>query len=110
MVGLTALGFCFCWWARLHMGKLWSASITRKEDYRVVDSGPYPSIPGSPWRASPAPWCGARWCRWAGALLLLLAWYIKARLEERFLRAELGAKTYDAYPARVPMLVPFLKL
>lgn len=44
----------------------------------------------------------------AGALLLTLAWYIKARLEERFLRAELGTEAYDAYAARIPVLIPFL--
>jgi protein-S-isoprenylcysteine O-methyltransferase Ste14 len=29
-----------------------------------------------------------------------------ARVEERFLRAELGAGAYDDYSARVPMLIP----
>jgi protein-S-isoprenylcysteine O-methyltransferase Ste14 len=38
---------------------------------------------------------------------MTLGFWIKARLEERFLRAELGAKDYDAYRRRVPMLVPF---
>src|SRR3954466_8071247 len=25
MVGLSVVGFAFAWWARLHLGKLWSA-------------------------------------------------------------------------------------
>jgi protein-S-isoprenylcysteine O-methyltransferase Ste14 len=33
--------------------------------------------------------------------------WMKARLEERFLREELGADAYDSYRRRVPMLVPF---
>jgi protein-S-isoprenylcysteine O-methyltransferase Ste14 len=33
---------------------------------------------------------------------------MKARLEEQWLREELGAEAYDAYRRRVPMLVPFL--
>jgi protein-S-isoprenylcysteine O-methyltransferase Ste14 len=32
---------------------------------------------------------------------------MKARLEERWLREELGPQDYDAYRRRVPMLVPF---
>jgi len=45
----------------------------------------------------------------AGAVLLTVAWYIKAPLAEHFLCAELSAKAYDAYAARVPMLFPFLR-
>src|SRR5690349_13132033 len=41
MVALAVGGFLFAWWARLHLGRLWSSGIARKEDHRVVDSGPY---------------------------------------------------------------------
>ncbi len=44
-----------------------------------------------------------------GATLLTLSWYVKARLEERFLRAELGAEAYDAYARKTAMLVPFVR-
>jgi protein-S-isoprenylcysteine O-methyltransferase Ste14 len=43
---------------------------------------------------------------WLGMGVMTLGWYIKERLEERFLRDELGA-SYEAYSCRVPMLVPF---
>jgi protein-S-isoprenylcysteine O-methyltransferase Ste14 len=43
-----------------------------------------------------------------GCLLLIVAYLIKGRLEERWLREELGAADYDAYSRRVPMLVPFM--
>jgi len=45
-----------------------------------------------------------------GAVLMVLGFYIKARLEERFLREELGTEVYDAYARRIPMLVPFLRI
>jgi len=39
---------------------------------------------------------------------IALGFWIKARLEERFLCQELGAEAYSAYrPPRVPMLIPF---
>jgi len=37
---------------------------------------------------------------------MTLGWYVKARMEEEFLRDELGAEEYGAYARRVPMLVP----
>jgi protein-S-isoprenylcysteine O-methyltransferase Ste14 len=46
----------------------------------------------------------------AGFFVFVSAWYLKARMEEKFLRAELGAEAYDAYAVRVPMLIPFLKV
>ena len=38
---LTIPCFLFAWWARVHLGDLWSAQVTRKDDHRVVDTGPY---------------------------------------------------------------------
>jgi protein-S-isoprenylcysteine O-methyltransferase Ste14 len=42
-----------------------------------------------------------------GAALLMFSWVVKARLEEQFLREQLGAGEYDSYARRVPMLIPF---
>ena len=43
---------------------------------------------------------------WLGACVMTAGWMIKARLEEDFLREQLGAETYGEYARRVPMLVP----
>jgi protein-S-isoprenylcysteine O-methyltransferase Ste14 len=40
-VAVIAGGFAFCWWARIHLGRLWSGQITKKTDHHVVDTGPY---------------------------------------------------------------------
>lgn len=42
-----------------------------------------------------------------GALLGTLGLWMKARLEERWLREELDPGAYDDYRRKVPMLVPF---
>ena len=42
-----------------------------------------------------------------GFALIALGLWRKARLEEEFLRQELGADVYDSYRRRVPMLLPF---
>ena len=43
-----------------------------------------------------------------GAVLISLGMWQKARMEEGFLTAELGAEAYGSYCRRVPMLIPFL--
>jgi protein-S-isoprenylcysteine O-methyltransferase Ste14 len=45
-----------------------------------------------------------------GAAIATLAFYIKARREERFLRAELGEDAYAGYARRTAMLVPFVRI
>jgi protein-S-isoprenylcysteine O-methyltransferase Ste14 len=105
-------GIAFAWWARIHLGTLWSARVTRKDEHRIVDSGPYgivrhPIYTGiliaiyATALSFPGPF------NFAGAAILTLAFVIKGRLEERFLMQELGAEAYSAYRALVPMLVPF---
>jgi protein-S-isoprenylcysteine O-methyltransferase Ste14 len=43
-----------------------------------------------------------------GAILMTLGLWLKARLEERFLRQKLDPQAYDAYAKRTPQRVPFL--
>ncbi len=115
MAALTAAGFAFCWWARIHLGRLWSASITRKEGHHIVDTGPYafvrhPIYTGIILASFATAAEKGTAIALAGAIIMTIGWYLKAREEERFLREELGAANYDAYAQRVAMLVPFVKL
>jgi len=111
LVAVTAMGFAFTWWARLHLGRLWSSSVTRKEHHHVVNTGPYAVVRHPIYtglllaiaatmleRITPA--------TIAGATVMAVGIYVKARVEEAFLRDELG-EAYAAYARRVPMLVPF---
>jgi hypothetical protein len=41
LAAVTLAGILFAWWARFHLGRLWSSGVTRKETHRVVDTGPY---------------------------------------------------------------------
>jgi protein-S-isoprenylcysteine O-methyltransferase Ste14 len=115
LVAAEVAAFLFAWWARIHLGRLWSGMITLREGHRIVDTGPYrlvrhPIYTGfiaACWtlalaKASPASLAGA------AILTLVMAW--KAKDEERFLRRELGADAYDDYARRTPMLVPFARV
>jgi protein-S-isoprenylcysteine O-methyltransferase Ste14 len=111
-VALIAAGIAFAWWARIHLGRLWSGRITRKADHRVVDTGPYALVRHPIYTGlllALLATVAAKGVAWGvvGFLLLLGGLWLKARQEEEWLRQELGAETYDAYRRRVPMLVPF---
>ena len=111
-VALLAAGMAFAWWARIHLGRLWSASVTRKEGHHIVDTGPYglvrhPIYTGLLSGGIATALLRGNWSAIVGAVLFILGYVMKARIEERFLRESLGRAAYDGYAARVPMLVPF---
>ena len=112
-VGLAVAGLAFCWWARIHLGRMWSSSVTRKAEHHIVDTGPYavvrhPIYTGIIVATAATAALEAKAIAFAGLLLVILGFWIKARLEERFLRRELGAEVYDAYASRIGMLFPGL--
>jgi protein-S-isoprenylcysteine O-methyltransferase Ste14 len=114
IVAVTVAGFAFTWWARIHLGRLWSSNVGRKADHHIVDTGPYglvrhPIYTGIIIATISTAALRATAGAWIGVALLTFGWYVKARLEERFLRVELGPGNYDAYARRVPMLVPFTR-
>lgn len=113
LAGVALLGILFTWWGRIHLGPLWSSAITRKQDHRVVDSGPYALVRHPIYTglivaivATAAAQATVTGC--LGALCVVFGLWLKAKVEERFLTQELGAEAYGSYRRRVPMLVPFL--
>lgn len=97
-----AIGIGFAWWARIHLGRLWSGNITRKTDHRVVDTGPYAAVRHPIYTglllsllataAAKGTLLGV-----GGFLLLLLGTWMKAQLEEQWLVQELDEGAYADY-------------
>jgi protein-S-isoprenylcysteine O-methyltransferase Ste14 len=112
LVGVAWIGFVITWWARIHLGRLWSVGVTRTADHRVVDTGPYAFVRHPIYTGlilaiiATAAMVGTP-LQWLGGALVVLGLYVKARAEEEFLREQLGAESYADYARRVPMLVPF---
>jgi hypothetical protein len=111
---VVVIGISFTWWGRIHLGRFWSNAITHKEDHRIIDTGPYgvvrhPIYTGQIIGLFASGLAIATWTAMVGVLLIAFGQWQKARLEERFLSAELGAEAYGAYSRRVPMIVPFLR-
>jgi protein-S-isoprenylcysteine O-methyltransferase Ste14 len=111
-VVLTYAGIALAIWARIVLGKNWSAMVTIKEGHRLVRTGPYSAV---------------RHPIYSGLLLAVLgtalvvgevrglvaavigftAWLVKSRTEEGFLMKEFGPE-YEEYRRHTRALVPFI--
>jgi protein-S-isoprenylcysteine O-methyltransferase Ste14 len=105
-------GLGFTWWARIALGRLWSSGVTRKAGHEIISHGPYrfvrhPIYSGIILAVLATAVVRGTMVGWLGAVLIIIGLLIKARIEEQFLRAELGEAQYDAYAQRVPMVLPF---
>ncbi len=114
LFAFVGASFGFCWWARRHLGRLWSGFVTLKEGHRVVDTGPYglvrhPIYSGVMSAALATALIRASPMALTGFVLVVVGFAMTARIEEHFLREQLGADAYDAYRRRVPMLVPSMR-
>ena len=112
LLGEPLAGLLFTWWARISLGSLWSGSVSRKEGHTVIQNGPYrlvrhPIYTGLILAAFAQAIQIGQAANLLGALLMTFGFWLKARLEERFLSQELGPEAYADYRRRTPMLVPF---
>jgi protein-S-isoprenylcysteine O-methyltransferase Ste14 len=108
---LALVGLGFTWWARIHLGTLWSGTVTRKAHHKVIKTGPYaivrhPIYAGLSLALIATVLLRPGWLGLAGAAAIIASFVIKYRLEEHFLMEELGPE-YKAYRKTIPALVPF---
>jgi protein-S-isoprenylcysteine O-methyltransferase Ste14 len=114
MFALVGVGLLFTWAARLHLGPLWSSTSAPTDDHRIVETGPYaivrhPVYAGLLLAVIATALERGRIEAIAGALVLIAGISLRAKLEERYLRRDLGDEAYASYRRRVPMLLPFTK-
>ena len=111
-VALVFLGLAFAVWARHHIGRNWSGTVTVKENHVLIRTGPYAWVRHPIYTGLLAAILGSAVARgelrgvWAVALCTL-AFVSKLRIEERWMRQEFGAE-YARYSAEVPALIPLL--
>jgi protein-S-isoprenylcysteine O-methyltransferase Ste14 len=108
---VTTAGLAFSVWARLHIGRNWSGTVTLKQDHELIVTGPYAIVRHPIYTGLLTGIAGSALARgdWRAALALAIAWlalWRKFRLEERWL-LELFGERYAAYRRRVPALVPY---
>ncbi len=109
---ITAAGLLFSVWARRHLGRNWSRSVTIKEDHELIVTGPYSLVRHPIYTGLLAGFLGTAIAiaqiRGVLALgLIFISLWAKLRLEERWMRGQFGV-SYEAYSRRVAALVPFI--
>jgi protein-S-isoprenylcysteine O-methyltransferase Ste14 len=111
-VFLTAGGLLFTVWARLHLGRNWSGSVTIKQGHELVMSGPYALVRHPIYTGLLLALLGSTLALgdWRAILALALAagaLWRKLRVEERWMRRQFG-DAYRVYSQRVAGLIPFI--
>lgn len=107
---MTVLGLAFSIWARVHLGRNWSGTVTLKQDHELIRTGPYGIVRHPIYTGLLFAMLGTAIAlnEWRGvvALALIAAAFVRrCRLEERWL-AEIFPDSYARYRAQVPALIP----
>ena len=110
-VALLAAGLGFAVWARVHLGRNWSGSVTVKESHELIRTGPYGLVRHPIYTGLIAAVLGTAIAsgtvRAALAVAIIAAsFFHKLRIEEGFMR-ETFPDEYPRYAAAVPRLIPF---
>jgi protein-S-isoprenylcysteine O-methyltransferase Ste14 len=111
-VVLTWAGIALALWARWHLGQYWSAHITIKEDHKLIRTGPYARLRHPIYSGLDLAVIGSalaidEWRCVAGVCLIILAYWLKAKREERMLTLRFGAD-FDEHCLQTGFLLPRL--
>lgn len=109
---LTAAGVGISIWARVSLGGNWSGSVTLKDDHELIRKGLYRWIRHPIYTGILLAMIGTAMITghlrgWVGFLIVLTAFYFKARREEIFLRIEFG-EGFEEHARRTGMFFPKL--
>jgi len=114
-IGLTLLiaGLAFAVWARVHLGRNWSGSVTVKEGHELIRSGPYayvrhPIYTGLITAVLGTAIVSGTLRAAVGLVIITVSLLRKLRTEEAFMRETFPGE-YERYSADVPGLLPFTK-
>lgn len=107
---LAALGLAFSVWARRHIGRNWSGTVTVKHDHELIVTGPYalvrhPIYSGLLLALLGSAIARGQWQGLLGVLIAFVALWRKLRLEERWMMQTFG-EAYARYRARTAALIP----
>ena len=113
-VALIAAGLAFAVWARVHLGRNWSGTVTVKKGHELIRSGPYRWVRHPIYTGILAAVLGTAIASGTvhgaiGFLIIAVALLRKLRIEEAFMRETFPGE-YERYAAAVPALVPFTRL
>lgn len=109
-LAITVVGLALSVWARIHLGKFWSARVGLKENHELIQSGPYAWVRHPIYSGILTAVIGTVLTAGDSRALLALAliWaalLMKAKREERLLSEQFG-EAFAAYRQRTGALVP----
>ena len=109
---VTVAGLLFAVWAREHLGRNWSRSVTIKQDHELITTGPYSLVRHPIYTGILAGFLGTAIAlsQVRGVMvvvLIFLVFWAKLRLEEEWMRSQFG-ETYATYIRHTAALVPYL--
>ena len=105
-------GLLFAVWAREHLGRNWSRSVTIKQDHELITTGPYAMVRHPIYTGILTGFLGTAIAlsQVRGLIVLALIFFvfwIKLRIEEQWMRSQFG-DTYESYVHQTSALVPYL--
>jgi protein-S-isoprenylcysteine O-methyltransferase Ste14 len=111
-VALTYAGIALAIWARIILGRNWSATVTIKQDHQLIRSGPYSVVRHPIYSGLLLALLGTaldvgELRALAAVGIALLIWLFKSRTEERFMVEQFGEE-YEDYRRHTRALVPFI--
>jgi protein-S-isoprenylcysteine O-methyltransferase Ste14 len=109
---LTVAGILFAVWAREHLGRNWSRSVTIKQGHELIVTGPYAVVRHPIYTGILAGFLGmaiaiSQVRGFIVFVLIFLVFRVKLRMEEEWMRSQFG-ETYAAYARRTAALAPYL--
>ncbi|HEX6966311.1 MAG TPA: isoprenylcysteine carboxylmethyltransferase family protein [Gemmatimonadaceae bacterium] len=110
-VAMLAAGLGFSIWARRHLGRNWSATVTLKEDHTLIRTGPYayvrhPIYSGVLFAILGTAMAIDEWRGVAAVLFALMAFIYKITAEDRRLRETFPH--FEQYRQQTAALIPFV--
>ena len=109
---LTVAGLLFAVWAREHLGRNWSSSVTIKQGHELITTGPYAVVRHPIYTGILAGFLGmaiaiSQVRGFIVVALIFLVFWLKLRMEEQWMRSQFG-ETYTTYSRHTAALVPYL--
>jgi protein-S-isoprenylcysteine O-methyltransferase Ste14 len=109
---ITVAGLLFAVWAREHLGRNWSRSVTIKQDHELITTGPYSVARHPIYTGILTGFLGmaiaiSQVRGFLAFVLIFLVFWFKFRMEEKWMRTQFG-ETYAAYARKTAALVPYI--
>jgi len=109
-LAMTIAGVALAIWARHILGRNWSSVVQVKEDHELIEQGPYAVVRHPIYTGLLLAFLGSAIlvgdvrCL-VGVAIIFVSFWIKLRLEERWMEDQFGAK-YADYRRRTKALIP----